>query len=277
MKLTAVGLLLTASCVGAFTLKRATVSIGPNKIELGEMNTQQIRQLTIGSVADIVSVSADIDWHGSPRPHQIALVLAGADDSTLAKHIVPTVNDAGTVKTTIAAKSLPAALKAQSRIVLKLIVADYDAKDKNILKQLAELVPSPDFAATAKYTPQPKLGKKSEIHHIFRTDPATVGPFVPIVFLALAAALFGALWIAWVSLVGKNLLGTLKHTSSVQLLYNIVFLTSLLGVEYTFVRYYLGQLIFTTIFHALVLGLPTLYFGSRVLRCLHKNRELDRN
>lgn len=269
--------LSAVSCVSAFAFKEATVAIGSNKIELGEFNTQQIRQIPIKSSTDSISVSIDLDLEGSLRPHQIALILAGSDDSALSKHIVPEVNEkSGKVTANIAANSLPPALKAQPRIIVKLVVADFDAAEQNILKQLVELVPSAEFVASAQYTPQPRLGKKREIHHIFKSDPATVGPFVPLVFVGLSICLFVALWISWASLVGKNLFGTLKHTSPVQLLYNVVFLTSLLGFEYTFVRYYLGQLIFTTLYHALVLALPTLYFGSRVLRALRRDRQLDR-
>lgn len=263
-----------ATCM-AFTLSKATVSVGSQKIEIGEMNTLEIKLLPL-SPQDIIKVDARLALSNSTRPHQISLLLSSIDNPSLAKHIIPEVSRTGVLSASIPVASIPEVLKLESKVSLKLIVADYNSKD-NILKQLVELVPSSDLVSSAKYTAKPTLGHKDEIHHVFAPDPQTVGRFFPTIFAGLALALFAGLWVAWGSLLGPNLMGTFKLVAPTQLLFNVVFLCSLLGFEYTFVQYYLGQLIFTTLFYAFVLAFPSLFFGSRVLRGLSKDRALNKN
>lgn len=263
-----------ATCM-AFTLSKATVSVGTKKVELGEMNTLEIKQLSL-SPKDIIKVDARLALSNSTQPHQISLILSSIENPSLSKQIVPEISKSGVISASISVSSFPEVLKLQPKISLKLVVADYNSKD-NILRQLVELVPSSDLVASAKYTAKPTLGHKDEIHHVFAPDSKTVGAFFPTVFAGLALALFAGLWVAWGSFLGPNLMGTLRLVAPIQLLFNVVFLCSLLGFEYTFIQYYLGQLIFTTLFYAFVLAFPSLFFGSRVLRGLSRDRALNKN
>ncbi|RCK60831.1 Dolichyl-diphosphooligosaccharide--protein glycosyltransferase subunit SWP1 [Candida viswanathii] len=258
----------------AYSDLTGTIKLNGKKITLGEINTQEVKQLSIESPKDVLEIklkSKDIDG----KPEQIWISLADAEDEGIISHYVPTVKQSD-ITATIKASTLPDVLKSKDKLILSIVIADSKSKD-NLLRRLVEILPSPDFQATSKYQQKPRIGIQPEIHHIFRGDEQTVNPIIPVAFIGVATTLFLGLLGSWFGFIGtKNLFSTFKTITTTQLLYNVSFLVSLIGFELNFYKYYLGQSIFTTLFYGFILSVPCVYFGVSVLRYLAKNRALGK-
>lgn len=244
-------------------------------VHFGEIETQEIKLLPLESTKDVIEIKLkDSSLQG--QPEQILFTLADAKKPSVATHFVPVVKGKN-INLSIPASSLPDVLKIKDTLVLSLIIADGKQSTKKVNKRLLEIKPSRELKSTSKQETVPTFGLQPEIHHIFKEDEQGVNPVVPVAFILVAVALHLALLASWVGFIGvKDLFRTLNTTSSSQLLQNISFLLSLLGFEVNFVKYYLGQSIFTTLFYGTILSIPSLYFGRSVLRALAKNRALGK-
>ncbi|EER31789.1 hypothetical protein CTRG_04572 [Candida tropicalis MYA-3404] len=269
-----IGLLSLFTFSLAFSDLTGTIKLNGRKITFGEINTQEVKQLSIESPKDVLEIklkSKDVDG----KPEQIWVSLADADDQSIVKHYVPTVKKSD-ITANIKASTLPDVLKSKDKLVLSIVIADSKSKD-NLLRRLVEILPSEEFQATSKYQQKPRIGIQPEIHHVFRGDEKTVNPLIPVVFIGIALTLFVGLVGAWFGFIGvNNLFRTFKTITTTQLLYNVSFLISLVGFELNFYKYYLGQSIFTTLFYGFILSIPCVYFGVSVLRSLATNRALGK-
>lgn len=270
MQFLVVGALLQLIAVTvAYVVTEGTVTLGSKTVHFGEIETREIKTLDIELPKDVIQIAASLQ-DVATHPHQLVVSLSSTSNKALATHYVPTFANSK-LNLKIPVGKLPEVLKIQDSLSLDLIVAD---SKKQLYKHLCVIVPSEEFQTTSKYTEKPRIGYKPEIHHIFRADPETVNPIIPVVFIGGAVALSLALFGAWFAFVGpKALFSSFKSISSTQLTYNIGFLASLIGFEYTFIKYYLGQSIFTTLFNGAILSLPSIYFGSKVLRYLGQTRK----
>lgn len=264
-------LVFSALSYGAVT---GTVSSGGKTVHFGEIDTQEIKVLPIESGKDVIDIKLKNDQLDGP-PEQIMLSLSDTQKSSLATHYVPLVSGAS-IKYSIKASSIPNVLLSRNQLTLSLIIGDGTGKP-NLIKRLVDIKPSLEITKPTKNEKKIGFGIQPEIHHIFKEDAKTVNPIVPIAFIVIASATFLSLLISWVSFIGLNdLFKTLKSTTGGQLLQNIAFLISLIGFEFNFFKYYLGQPIFTTLFYSFILGLSAIYFGSSVLRYLAQNRALGK-
>ncbi|ABN65723.1 predicted protein [Scheffersomyces stipitis CBS 6054] len=256
----------------AYTISEGSIKLNDQSVFFGEFMTQEIKHLSVDSPKDKIEISLQLKEVLDKRPQQLVLVLSSVEDSALAAHFVPGFTSSSEIKFSLPASKFPEVLKIKEKLNLKLIIADPASSGKNLVKQLVEIVPTEEFRATAKYHEKPRIGYKPEIHHIFRTEDKQINAIVPLVFIGGAVVLFLALIGSWFGFIGADLYGALKYTSGGQLLFNIGFLLSLIGYEYNFVQYYLGQSIFTTLFNGALLSLPCIYAGARVLKNLSRSR-----
>lgn len=258
----------------AYSDLTGTIKLNDKKITFGEINTQEVKQLSIESPKDVIEISLkskDIDG----KPEQIWISLADSEDQSIVTHYVPTVKRSS-ITTNIKTSTLPDVLKSKDKLILSIVIADSKSKD-NLLRRLAEILPSPEFQATSKYQQKERIGIQPEIHHIFRGDEKTVNKIIPVAFIGVAVGLFVGLLGLWFGFIGvNNLFRTFKTITTTQLLYNVSFLISLAGFELNFYKYYLGQSIFTTLFYGFILSIPCVYFGVSVLRSLATNRALGK-
>lgn len=259
----------------AYTISSGTIGIDSHSISLGEFQTQEIKQLPIESPKDKISISLKLKEELPQRPHQLVLSLGSVSKQTLTTHFVPSFTNDQEIKLIIPVNKLPEILKVQEKLNLKLTIAD--DSEHTLVKHLVEIVPSPEFRASINLkTHEQRIGSKPEIHHIFREDPTTINGVIPILFIVAATIVFFGLVVSWLEVVGMKLFENFKNISTRQLLYNIAFLSSLVGFEVNFVKYYLGQSIFTTLFNSFIAGMPAIYFGSKVLRWLGTNRKVGK-
>lgn len=264
-----------AASVLAYRIVEGSVSVGDDNIEIGEFNAQVIRQLPIGP-KDKIEVSLKID-ELTKKPHQ-SLITVGTGNG-LEYSVVPQVSfAANSIKASIPVTQFPPSIKAQDILFLRIILADKNNADGNLLQSIVELIPTSDLHASipSSYKKAERIGIKPEIHHIFKSDPSTINPFIPVVFIFGVITLFLGLIIAWATSIGNDLFNHFSDISGIQLIYDLSFLSCLVGYEITFVKYYLGSSIFTTMFYAAVLGGPSVYFGSRVFRDLAKFRKIGK-
>lgn len=263
------------SAVSAYSLSEGSVKVGASEVHLGEMNTQEIKQLAIDLPKDKIELELKLEGVADLKPHQLVVTLA--DRNGLDLSFVPAfVAQSLVAKLSILVSKIPAALRSQEKLYLSLIVADADEKNANLLKQLVEIIPSESLRESAAYKPAPRIGIKPEIHHIFREDAKTVNPVIPVAFIGGAVALFLLLVGSWGAYVGENLFGVAGQLRGVKAVHGAGFLGSVVGFEVTFVRYYLGSTIFTTLFHCFLLGGPSIYFGAKVLKTLSEQRKAGR-
>lgn len=270
-----VGVLLALQCAStlAFSIVSGSIKAGNGNLEIGEFNTQEVKQLAIGP-KDKIDLSLTIDGL-SKKPHQ-AVVTIG-NDLGLEYSVIPKVTPStNTISVVVPVSQLPGSIKAEDKLFVKVIIADQSSKGANLFKNLAELVPNADLQAANKYKKAERIGIKPEIHHIFKESPSTVGPAVPIIFIFGVITLVLLLLVTWVSTIGFNLFNHSGDISGAQFINDIAFFLCIVGFEGTFVNYYLGASIFTTLFYSAILGGPSIYFGSRVFRDLAKFRKIGK-
>lgn len=254
----------------AVSISKAKVSVNDKSIEYGQISTMEIKQLPIESTKDKIDFEiylTDIE----SQPHQMIISLGSGNglDYTL----FPKFNVAKkALKASITASKLPLNIRNLDKIVIKLIIGD--SNHQNLVKYLGELVPSEDFQKLIPYKYHERIGLKPEIHHIFRTSPETINPIFPIVFIGFNTVVFLALVATWFSF--PTIFSNFKGISGLQLATNASFLSCIFGFEVVFVRYYLGQTIFTTMFHCFVLSIPSIILGSRTFRWLAGLRKIGR-
>mmetsp|Transcript_7857 Transcript_7857/g.7790 ORF Transcript_7857/g.7790 Transcript_7857/m.7790 type:complete len:279 (-) Transcript_7857:75-911(-) len=258
----------------AYSISKGSIRSNGESVSFGEINTQEVKQLSINSPKDRIDISLNLKDDFSKAPNQIVVTLGnnkGLDSSYVPKFDV----SSKLISLSIPVKKIAERLKIEDKLFLNLIVGDSRSK-ANLFKSLVEILPSEDLKASSTYVEVERNGIKPEIHHQFREDPKTVNPVIPIIFIGVATTLFFGLIITWCSIIGTDLFGTFNQVSGCKLVYNFGFLISLIGFEFTFIRYYLGATIFVTLFYAFVLGGPSIYFGSRVFRDLAKYHRAGR-
>lgn len=268
-------LALQCACVLAYRIVEGTIKVGDETIAFGEFNAQVVTPLAIGP-RDTLEISVKIDELVT-KPHQSVVTISNGKG--LQYLLVPTVSPASNrVSLSIPVASLPNALKVEDHLFVKLILADAESarQDASLFQLLAEVQPSDELKSTTPHRAAERIGIKPEIHHVFKQDPATVEPVIPILFIFGVMFLSLGLLVAWVSVIGVNLLNHVSSLSAGQLACDVAFLASIVGYEATFVLYYLGSSIFTMLFYSAILSGPTIYFGSRTLRHLATNRQLDK-
>ncbi|EGV66071.1 hypothetical protein PSN45_003104 [Yamadazyma tenuis] len=261
------------SVAWAISLKEATVKVNKDFFHLGEISTLELKQLSLESTKDKLEFEIHLN-DVSKQPQQALITLGdgkGLDVTLFPKFIV----DKKILKLSTTASKIPVSIRNLDTIFINLIVAD-SGSSTNLYKRLGEFVPSEPLKELVPYKQAERIGIKPEIHHIFRQDPSTVSAVIPIAFSGAAVVVLVALLGMWVSSIGQDLYGLVKSTPGTQIVNNVVFLSTLLGFEVVFVRYYLGTSIFTTLFHSFVLGIPALVSGSRAFRFLGYLRKIGK-
>lgn len=271
----AVAALQLFSTACAFSLSEGSVKVGGSLVHFGEINTQEIKQLSIDLVKETIDIELTLEGVQDLKPHQLVVTLG--DNNGLDLSFVPSfVSQSLVARLSILVSKIPVALRSKDTLFLSLIVADANDKNPNLFKHLVQIVPTESLQQAAAYKRAPRIGLKPEIHHIFRDDAKTVNAVVPVAFIGGAVALFVLLVGSWGVYVGDNLFGVAGQVKGVKVVHSAGFLGSLVGFEVAFVRYYLGSTIFTTLFHCFLLGGPSIYFGSKVLRTLSEQRKVGR-
>ncbi|CCE85682.1 Piso0_005303 [Millerozyma farinosa CBS 7064] len=260
------------STVLCYTVVDGSLKIGKDAIHFGEIETQEVKQLPIDQSTEKIEIQLKLKDDFTKAPNQ--LVVTVSDGKGLVVPYFPKFSiDNKEVKLTIPLKNIPANLKAQEKVHVSLVIGE-PSSNVQLTKLLAELRPSGEL--TANYKRIERFGTKPEIHHVFGEDPKTVNPIVPIVFSAVGVFTLLILLISWKVTIGSDLLGLTSHIVKSNPLANVGFLLSLAGYEYVFIQYYLNASIFKTLLHGLILAIPSIYFGSRVLRTLYQYHKTGR-
>lgn len=248
----------------AYSLKSGSVSVNADKsFDIVPGSAQRV---SLESVRDKVALSVFLQG-ASSRPHQLNFVFTNGEGLDYA--VFPLFDEStGKVSALTLVNKIPASLLSLERVFVYAVAADASQKkSQNLNTLVAELIPSEALRASLNYEEPVRLGALPEIHHIFREDPKTVNPIVPIFFSAVAIALLFVLVGSWFGLVGNSLFAARQGIP-----YKGGFLTTIALFEYTFFRYYLSASIFTTIFYVAVLAGPAILFGSKALKALTKQR-----
>lgn len=258
----------------AYTVSEGKIKVGSQVVEYGEFNTQEIKQLSI-DLKDKIELEFQLNGEVDEKPHQLVVTLGNGKglETSFVPSFVPN-NQA--IKLTIPVIKLPASLKTQEKLFLHLIVANANPKEPNVYKFLGEVLPADNLRVNTKYEKAPRIGIKPEIHHIFRNDESTVNAIIPLVFIGAAVALFFALLASWAGFIGSDLFGTVKNVHGAGIIYHFGFFGSLVAFETIFINYYLLTSIFKTLAHGLIVGLASIYFGSKVLRSFSAQRRVGR-
>lgn len=251
-------LLLLSSSL-AISVKQATVSLNQEKLYNGLSLPEKVVSTTIENSKDVIDFKFKID--SSTRPRE--LILLFSDDNGLDFAVFPRYEASKqTLSTTVAFSAIPQALRRQSKITASIILANKDESDKNVHVKIAEFFPSEVAKEEATTTKAERYGVLPEIHHIFRGEESTINPIIPLVFSAFAGFLGLALFVSWVAAFGQGSIDTRGST------FKVALLVTLIAVEHSFLKYYLGASIFTTLSHVAILVAPSVFFGSKALRAM---------
>ncbi|GEQ68785.1 hypothetical protein JCM33374_g2454 [Metschnikowia sp. JCM 33374] len=260
-------ILACAACVGiarAYAVTGGTVAI--NKAPVAEINPNGLNPETVvlNSPTDTVSFSVALENPSKTQPHQLMFILS---DSNGLDHAVFAKYKSGNAQADISVAKIPAALKKGGPIHVSVIAANGDHTEANVEFPVVQLVASDALQSLTSHAKPARLGALAEIHHSFKTDPTTVASIVPVVFSGIAVVLLVVLLGAWTSVLKNELFASPQAST-----WKAALLSTLAYFEYTFFQYYLGASIFTTIFHAVLVAGPFLFFGSRALTALGKSR-----
>lgn len=254
---------LVASSMGFSVTSRAVYLNGQESFTL-QHESDEVHRISLDSLKDVLSVASQIG--GLSIPHQLLYVFSNGEG--LDHAVFPDFEKEQRIASAkVLVSKIPVSLLAQDRIFVSVVAANGDNDEANLDQPIVELIPSEELKTSLNYKAPARLGAKPEIHHIFSSDQATVNPIVPVAFSAVAALLLVALFGSWATSLGDSLFGA-SHGSSVK----TGLLVVLASFEYTFVKYYLGATIFTTIFHVAILSVPALIIGSKALSQLAKLR-----
>lgn len=251
----------------AYSISEGSFSVnGAELFVIDDLSFDEVHRYTINSQKDVITIDLTLNGDIESRPHQLMYILTNNDG--LDFPLFPTFTAATKeAKLKLAVSKIPNALKAEERLFLNLIIADDNKDEANLYTEIVELLPSEDFKANVGYKKADRLGALPEIHHIFREDPKTVNAIIPLIFSAAAGVLLLVLLVAWASVVDGSL-----FTSPQGSTFKTAFLVTVAALEYTFAKYYLGASIFTTISYVALIAGPYLFFGSKALTELAKQR-----
>lgn len=244
----------------AFSISSRAVYLDGNELITVNEPSNEVHEVSIVTPKDVLAVAVRIE--GESRPHQ--LVFLFSDGQGLDYAVYPDYNAGSQIASSkLPIAKLPDSLKSQDKVTFTVVAAD-SSEEENIAQPLFELVFSEDLKK-AIVSPPVRLGPKPEIHHIFRGTESTVNAIVPVVFSAVALVLLVALLGGWSTTLSGSLFRALDGGA-----YKTAFVAVLATLEYTFVKYYLGATIFTTLFHVAILAGPGLLLGLKALNALAK-------
>lgn len=250
------------SLAWSFSVLSGQLTLNKDKHFSIETLSADLQKVNIESLKDTISLSTQI--LGVKQPHQLLYILsndAGLDFPLFPKFIK------GQATSQIVVAKIPEALRAEDSIKVSIIAADSSEKEGNVYQQLFELVISDDVKSRTEYQAPKRLGAVPEIHHMFKTEAATVNAIIPVVFSACAIVLFVLLIGTWMSVLNGKLFGAKEGGT-----WKVGFLSVVAYLEVTFAKYYLEALIFATLFQVFILIGPFLFFSSRALTSLRRQR-----
>lgn len=249
--------------VTAFSIELGLVTInGKESFPVG--TPKDIRGVTVETARDKISIDVKLSGELDGKPNQLYFLLT--NNKGLDFPIFPEFHvSSNSVKVSFTTSQIPTALQAEEKISVDFVASNTD--NLNLLTTLFEIVPAEAFKESINYKAPIRLGALPEIHHLFKEDPKTVNPIVPVLFSGFAIALMTGLFAVWASWLSSVLFAnnTAKFAKG-------VFLTTLALFEGVFFKYYLGSSIFTTLFCVAVVSGPSLVFGAKALRALHHYR-----
>ncbi|KAF7584037.1 Oligosaccharyltransferase subunit Ribophorin II family protein [Clavispora lusitaniae] len=255
--------ILLAASTFAYSVEHFGLSLNSQKLYNAKSLPSEVIRVGIEKPKDALTFT--IKLASSERPHQSILLFS--DENGLDYAVFPDYNaQKHSLAIQIAVSSLPTALVRQGKITASLVIASGDDVNENIHTKVAELTCSDELRETTKEKQAERFGVLPEIHHIFKQDESTVNAIVPLAFSAVAGVLTLVLFVVWSSIFGEN------NSKSSGGTYKTGFLVALVAVEHTFLRYYLGASIFTTISHVLLLVAPSVFLGSKALNVMAKSR-----
>ncbi|KAH3664007.1 hypothetical protein OGAPHI_004721 [Ogataea philodendri] len=245
-------------CVPAWTLELVNVALTVD----GIAGLPDAGAIALDAESKRIELEFDMTVGGNPvssPPQQVSVVLTG--DGVDSYHY-PTVKGAE-AKLTVPVAKLSPFIKQSPEIVVSVLTGDPDT-EKNYFEPVGKL----QAGLSARSRPA-RFGAKEEIVHQFGGLPKHVNPVISIIFIGGVVALTVGLFAGWTGVKAVNFdnLGKLPAGFTVQ------FLATLALIELIFVDYFLEASIFTTIFRTFVVGVVSVYLGSKVLRALHGLRE----
>ncbi|ODQ79341.1 hypothetical protein BABINDRAFT_167210 [Babjeviella inositovora NRRL Y-12698] len=259
---------LLAQFASALTISEGSVTVGSQKAKFG---FEAISAPLTLNAQDSITVSFKLDT--ADTPDQVMVLLG--NERGLETSYFPVVTGT-TAKLVIPAAKIPAALKAQHRLVLNLVLGAfgkevYDDEDKGFVTsheeplflQIGELQPSKELLQQP-FESAPRFSAKPEIIHQFRDSSQTVNPAIALVFVGGIGALFVGLLGVWLSFGVLNV----KNAPSANgnLVFHVGLLGSIVAFEVVFFKYYVSSSVFATIARIAVLAGPAVFSGSRVFR-----------
>ncbi|ODV86780.1 hypothetical protein CANARDRAFT_27170 [[Candida] arabinofermentans NRRL YB-2248] len=158
-------------------------------------------------------------------------------------------------------------LLTQDTIKLSLITGDLDSS-KNSFIEIGQLKPTSELIAAASIESPVRFQSKPEIVHIFKDSPEYANPLICSIFVLVVLVLFSNLILGWILVDAINF----KNLTKLPIGLTVQFLACVALFELIFFDYFLGTSIFTTIFRCAVIGVATVYIGSKVLRGMYELR-----
>lgn len=251
--------LLFFSASLAISVNDATLNLNLQRLYNGRSLPAEPVLATIQSSKDVIDFKFEIG--SSTRPRE--LILLFSDEKGLDFAVFPRFDSSKhTISTSVAFSAIPQALRRQQKITASLVLANKDEIDQNVHVKLIEILPSDEVREEASTTNTERYGVLPEIHHIFREDESTINFIIPLIFSTFAGILTLILFYTWASVFGQGSIDTRGSN------FKGAFLAALIAIEHTFLKYYLGASIFTTLFYTSILFVPSALFGSKALKAM---------
>lgn len=224
--------------------------------------------IAVNNPNEVIQVNFAID--STNKPFQNTL-LVGLPNKNLEMAFEPEIKDNGKLSMynyKIDLAKLDAALLQESSrsvepIKATLILASSTAKQKeNLFREILQLdlnfnVDHSDSSLVDKFNIKP------EIHHIFHTEPKRVAKPIAVIFVAIIVLTILSLIVTWLNSCAAAFNNI---PTGINAVYFLGFITTIVGFEVIFARYYLGTSIFETLFSSLYLGAPGLLTSTKFLR-----------
>jgi oligosaccharyltransferase complex subunit delta (ribophorin II) len=200
------------------------------------------------------------------NPKQVTITLS-TENVTSELYFYPTLIEGKVYESNIFLKDISKYFLSQDEIQISVITGDDSDSSLNTILLAGKLLPS-EKLKTDKTTDKPlRFTQLDEIRHIFKSPPKNLPGFISTQFVFLLLILFIVLLLAWNYFEAANINNINKFGLS-----SFLFLISIFGFEYAFFDYYLGTSIFTSLYRFALIGVFSIYFGSKALRDMYELR-----
>ncbi|KAK0618423.1 Oligosaccharyltransferase subunit Ribophorin II-domain-containing protein [Bombardia bombarda] len=258
----------TAQAASSWGFDEGSVSVAAKKgseavREKINQKTPLSKPVELGSADALKVILTAKDNGKAKRPHQAFVVLKD-QESGLEAPFLFTVKESGKAVAQISQKDIPVQLLLSTKpLKASVVIASFGSAQGlntpvfDVSIKLDANAPPPSYEKPLRY------GQKEEIRHTFKAGPQSPPKVISLFFVLAVLATVPALLVSWV-LLGGNVDHLTKAIGAAPLSH-ASFFGSIVAMEFVFFLYYTSWNLFQVVPVIVVVGVVTVFSGTKAL------------